>query len=260
MIENVAFIGVGHLARYMITGLRRGDQPLKLHLYNRTFEKALHLVQTYEDCENYKSAQLAVDPAELVILATRPDDVSRALENVKFSSNQLVISVVAGVSLATLKRLVEPAQVVRAMPVSCVAINKSPTLIYPNHDVAHYFFSLLGQVHHLQNEQQFNPATALVGAYYAWLFPLMGQLNDWAVEQGLDKENARQLITEINQGASAMAEMQSDRSFDDIWQSLATKGGISDRGMQTIDKLGGIDAWCAALSDVTQMMNDKNNI
>ncbi len=258
MIENVAFIGVGHLASYMITGLRRDSQTLKLHLYNRTVEKAQQLSNTYENCESYISAQLAADAAELVIISTRPDDIDMALQGISFSSKQLVISVVAGVDIAALKELVEPAQVVRAMPISCVAINKSPTLIYPNHDIAHYFFSKLGQVHPLRNEQQFNPATALVGAYYAWLFPLMGQLNDWAVEQGLDKENARQLITEINQGASAMAIMQSDESFEDIWQSLATKGGISDRGMQTIDRLGGIDAWRTALSDVTQMMNDKN--
>jgi pyrroline-5-carboxylate reductase len=259
MIENVAFIGVGHLASYMITGLRNVDQSLKLHLFNRTFEKAANLSQTDEHCYCYKEAQQAVDACDVVVISTRPNDVEAALKNVSFSKRHIVISVAAGIDITQLKSLVQPAKIVRAMPISCVAVNKSPTLIYPYHEIADHFFKKLGQVHILQSEQQFNPATALVGAYYAWLFPMMGQLSDWAVKQGLDRTNARQLITEINQGACAMAAEQSGDSFDDIWQSLATKGGISDRGKQTIDKLGGIDAWCSALSDVTQMMNDQKD-
>jgi pyrroline-5-carboxylate reductase len=257
MIESVAFIGVGHLASYMITGLRNVDRSLKLHLFNRTFDKTANFTQKDEHCFCYKEAQQAVDVSDLVVISTRPDDVEAALKDINFSKNHIVISVAAGIDIAQLKSLAGPAQIVRAMPISCVAVNKSPTLIYPHHDIAYRFFNKLGQVHSLQSEQQFNPATALVGAYYAWLFPMMGQLNDWAVKQGLEKSNARQLITEINQGACAMAVEQSDTSFDDIWQSLATKGGISDRGKQTIDQLGGIEAWCTALSDVTQMMNVK---
>lgn len=257
MLEDVAFIGVGHIANYMITGLRNVDQLLRLHLFNRTHEKAQQIANTDENAYYYLEAQQAIEAAQLVIVSTRPADVEKALQNLKFRSEQIVISVAAGVDLATMSKLVHPAKAVRAMPISCVAVNKSPTLIYPYHDVACGFFEKLGQVHSLQNEQQFNPATALVGAYYAWLFPMMNQLNDWAVAQNLDRESARQLIIEINQGACAMANEQHQMPLEEIWQSLATKGGISDRGKQTIDRLGGMDAWCSALTDVTDMMNDK---
>lgn len=256
MLQAVAFIGVGHIAKYMITGLKKVNSEIKLQLYAPSLKKNDHLSieKNIECCE---SAAQAIVGAQLIIIATKPDDVSVALKGLVFSPEQTVLSVAAGVSLEVINKLVAPAKAARAMPISCVAVNKSPTLLFPDDVYAKEFLNLLGNVHLLDSEQQFNPATALVGAYYAWLFPMMDKLNNWAVGQGLDEQTARQMLIEINQGACAMASVAEQDSFENIWQSLATEGGISARGMQTIEKLGGISAWCAALDDVTGYMNAK---
>lgn len=256
MLDGIAFIGVGHIAKYMIEGLRKVDQSTVLHLFNRSIEKAQNIAAGDANAQVYSSAQDAVEAAQLIIVATRPDDFKSAIEKLAFSSHQVVISVAAGVDLHSIGSLVKPAIAIRAMPISCAAVNKSPTLIYPDHPLASEFFAKIGNVHRLQDEQAFNPATALVGAYYAWLFPMMGHLTDWAIRQGFDEHDARQLVLQINEGACSMAAKQQE-SFADIWCSLATKGGISDHGMQTLNRLGGIEAWSEALNDVTRKMNNQ---
>lgn len=64
-------------------------------------------------------------------MATRPEHVAEALFDITFKAEQIVMSVAAGVSLKTLEPLVFPAKAVRALPISCVAIGKSPVLIFP---------------------------------------------------------------------------------------------------------------------------------
>ncbi len=255
MLNTIAFIGVGHLSEYMIQGLRKAAPELQLRLYNPSKTRLEKLTAEDQNSQAFSTAQLAIEGAQLIIVATRPAVVERALQGLVFSDKQVVVCVAAGFGQQQLQGLVAPAQAVRAMPISCVAINLSPTLLYPSNAQAEWFFSLLGKVHTLQNEQQFNPATALVGAYYAWLFPMMGELSNWAQGQGLEASMSRQLLIEINQGACAMASDQAANSFEQIWQSLATEGGISERGLQKIERMGGIKAWSSALDDVTKMMD-----
>jgi len=118
-------------------------------------------------CTVTQDNQTAVDRSELIILAVRPDHMNAALAGLKFKPGQLVASVVAGASLSLLGGLVSPAKPIRVLPISCVAINKSPILVFPGNLPVQTLVSLLGQVHVLPDEKTFTPGTALVGAFYA---------------------------------------------------------------------------------------------
>jgi len=253
MKKRIGLIGAGHLGQWLVAGLAEADPELQFFLANRSEDQAGAFASRY-GCFFTLENQEAVDRSEIIILATRPDQVAEALNGVTFMPEQIVVSVAAGVALETLKPLVHPAKAARALPISCVAVNKSPVIVYPEDLRVEELFSLVGQVHPLPDESTFSPGTALVGAFYAWMFLLMDEAAKWTAHNGIHADKARKLVIETIQGACAMAEAQPDTSFGDIWKTLATPGGISEQGARILSAGGGIKTWSEALDAIHHRM------
>lgn len=250
MVRTVCIIGIGHFAAYLIAGFESAGGTTSLRLFSRTRSRAEHVAARYSRAQVFGTPHEAIVGASVVIVATRPADVEAALAGLTFSKDQVVVSVAAGVTLERLQRVVGVATAVRALPVACAAINRSPVLLMPDNVAARDVLEQLGRVHAQRTEDQFEVATALVGAFYAMMFPLMDHLTAWTAAQGLEDEMARALVVETIAGASAMAEHDRSVPFQDIWASLAVPGGISERGMEEVQKTGGLTAWSGALDAV----------
>lgn len=253
MKKKIGVIGTGHLAQYLVTGLLKADAGLEFSLADPSEAQSKEFADKMK-CFFTTDNQEAVNRSEVIILATRPEHIESAIKNIVFDSEQVIISVAAGVSLSTLTPLVSPARVIRALPISCVSVNKSPVLIYPEDQRARDIFSLVGQVYLMPDEKSFSPGTALVGAFYAWMFLLMDETATWTTGQGIDKDISRKLVIETIEGACAVAREQDDMSLSDIWQTLATPGGISEQGADIISKKEGLSSWSNALTAVNNRL------
>lgn len=255
MKQQIGFLGVGHLAHYMIEGLLAVDAPYDIHLFNRTAEKAKMLAERHTQLCVHDTAQSLVDHVDLLVLATRPNDAQSALANCQFSQDQIVLSVAAGVGLSDLQIWSAPAKVVRSLPLACVRTNSSPTACFPKNNEAIRLLEYLGPVHLLDDEDQFAASSALTGALFAWLFPLLDTAAQWGEKQGLPAEQARAMTVETFIGAGHLAQSESTRTLDEIWLSLATPGGISEQGQTIITERGGLEAYEAALDAVKTRMS-----
>jgi len=256
MIKKIGLIGVGHLGQYLVKGFAKADKDLQFFLADPYPQKARDLFSKSGAFVTTRNQEV-VDKAQIIIVATRPDDVEKALADIKFLPEQIVVSVAAGVELKRLEPLVSPAKAIRALPISCVAINKSPVLIYPDNKSVQDLFSLLGFVHLMPDEDTFSPGTALVGAFYAWMFLLMKEAASWTTNEGIEPKMARQLVIQTIEGACGMALNQENMSLEDIWETLATPGGISEYGARVLSEKGCISAWSKALDAVTHKMQGK---
>ncbi len=254
MKHTIGIIGVGHFATYLIAGFVKADDPADLQLYSRTRSRVDTIAERHGNARVFNTAQQAADGASVIIIATRPGDVEVALSGVTFTKDQVVISVAAGVTLNRLQALIGAATAVRALPIASAAINKSPVIMMPENAAARAVLEPLGHVHVLQDEQQFTAGTALVGAFYALMFPLMDHLATWTAAQGLDNLTARALVVETIAGASGMAAHDAHVPFQDIWTLLAVPGGISECGMDEIKRNGGLNAWSDALDAVVRKL------
>jgi pyrroline-5-carboxylate reductase len=264
MIGTVGIIGVGHLATYLVEGLRRAGSPQAPHasggspvyspatacprdivLSPRNADRAARLAARYGALVA-ASNQAVVDAADLVILSTRPGDVVAAIAGVAFRPGQAVVSVVASLPLKVLQPMVTPAMAVRAMPLSCAAINRSPTLLYPDHPPAHALFTLLGHVHPLPDESSFTSAS-VISAFYGWTYALLDEVVAWTVQAGVPPETARSLVLEAVRGAADVALAQPNESLAAILDTLATPGGITEQGLRILHQRQGLTAWSQAL-------------
>ena len=183
-MKTIGFIGVGELVRYTVTGLRRGGYDGTILLSPRNRRKTEYLQQEFA-CRPRTDNQAVVAGSDCVIIATRPADCLEALAGLEFRPCQTLISVVAGIQIASLRQAVpETLSVVRAMPVSSAEVGASPTLIYPADDFVAELFGYCGSSIVVDDEAQFDQGTVLACAY-SWYFELFQTLIDAAGGTGL---------------------------------------------------------------------------
>ena len=163
----------------------------------------------------------AVDAVEIakktdvILLAVKPQDLAETAAAIRpfLNSKKTVISILAGVKLAGLKKHLGGAVIVRAMPNLGAQVGASITAICSKNkkslQTAQALFSACGGVVAL-DEKYFDVVTAVSGSGPAYFFLMMELLSDFARKNGLDEKSARQLAVQTALGAGKLASISSD--------------------------------------------------
>src|SRR5210317_1892623 len=158
MNSSLGILGVGHLATYVIAGLRRAGDQREILLSPRNAQRAQALVKEHR-CVQERSNQTVVERARIILLSVRPHQLESLLEPLEFKADHLLISCVAGVSLEHLRSLVGDAQVVRTLPLACAEVGEGAVPLFPEHPEARALLSQLGELVLLGSEAQFELAS-----------------------------------------------------------------------------------------------------
>lgn len=248
MTGRIGFLGSGHLAGYILEGLRRKAPDLPVILADVDRERAQRLAGQWR-AEVAEDNQALVDQADLVILAVRPPDAVPVCRALAFRPGQVLASAAAGVGLELLGPAVAPARAVRVMPLTSSSLNLSPTLLFPDDPAVREAFALVGQVHPLPDEAAFTAAT-VIAAFYGWVYALADETVAWTVRQGVPEGTARDLVLGTIRSTVAMSLANGDLSLQELLARLATPGGITQFGLGVLRERHGLDAWVAALDAV----------
>jgi pyrroline-5-carboxylate reductase len=246
---TLGVIGTGHLAGFLVRGLRRAGYGEPIVLSPRNAAQAARLARTH-DCTVAADNREVAEAAECVIVSLRPADAPSALAGLRFRPGALVISMVAGLPRARLAPLLGAAELVTAMPISAAEYGESPTLLYPDHPMARQLLRHLGQVIALSDETSYTAATANA-ALYGWIFALMAALEAENRAQGLSDTVARQVVAGTFRAAAGVALHRADEGLKDILAGLATEGGITAQGLEVLNEKGSLDAWRGALARIS---------
>lgn len=249
-MTRIGFLGVGHLAEEMITGLLRSGLPAgEMILSPRGHGPKLaerHGIALASDNGGLVAA------ADIVLLATRPGDAAAAVAGLGWRPGQILVSACAGVPLADLRVAAGPAEVVRIMPLTAASIGASPTPVYPDLPALRPLLARLGAVIPLADEAQFETAT-VSAAIYGWAQVLIGLGRDWSLAHGLAPETARRLAAETFVAAGRMI-AERPEPVEALLTSLATPGGITECGLRVLEA-GDVEAsWIAACDAVLEKL------
>lgn len=240
----VGFLGAGHLASYTVAGLRHAGDRRRLLVSPRNAEVAAQLAEQH-GCEIAPSNQVLVESCDVVLLSVRPDQHSSLLADLQFKKGQLVISVMAGVSTADLRKQsnLTDATLVRSLPIQCSAVGVGPVPVYPANDVAEGLLGLLGSVVVLSSEEQFETASTL-GCMHGWVYPWLAAMSAWAEQQGLDQAAVA--------GALAYSESKGASEVAAIGEGIATEGTYTLAGLDVLQQAGGVEGWIEAMNLVSE--------
>lgn len=251
---KIGIIGIGHLGVALATGYARAGLAADVTLSPRNTAKSAALnaefgipvAETNDD---------VVRASDTVIIAVRPADVIETVRMLPWRKGQVAISVAAGITAGSMRGAVIPADAARAMPVMASALNQSAVPLFPDNDQAVKALTPLGAVTPFDDEDAFNKTSAL-GAWFGWLFHLVGETTDILAANGVDSIQARKVSADMMRAAGAFMAHDPERDPKDVLGELATPGGITEVGLRTLQNADAFVPWHKAMTDSIQRLEE----
>jgi len=216
---TVAILGSGSMGTAILSGMvRHGIKKEHIKATTRKVESADSLakkfgVTAYATEYQPNANSLAVEGAQIILLAIKPANVIEVLEQIKsvIAKDALVISVAAGVTTQTIESyLPESVSVIRAMPNTPALIQLGVTGISVGSRtsaeqlaVAVELFSAVGKTVTLP-ENQIDALSTISGSGPAYVFYFIEEFINTAKAMGFSQEDAYLLVTQTFLGASEL--------------------------------------------------------
>jgi pyrroline-5-carboxylate reductase len=179
----------------------------------------------------------------VVLLAVKPQQLEAVAPAAAAGSGGLLISVLAGVTLARLQRLFPGWQCVRAVPNTPALVRAGLTGLGFGVDVppdqrrwVQQLFAQVGEVHELP-EAQLDAFLALTSSGPAFVAVVAEALADGAVAAGLPRLLAQRLAHRTLAGSAALLE-ERDLHPGQLKDMVSSPGGTTIAGLRQLEKAG----------------------
>ena len=254
----LGFIGSGAMATALITGLINSTTipPQQIITSDPDEHKLQHLHTTLHIQTTTNNTEL-VQRATILLLCVKPHIVHPVLSEIgaKIRADQLLISVAAGITLATLTSYLAPPPntppVARVGPNTpaligqgATAITLTPTATPLHHSITRTIFQSVGLTLPA-TEAQLDGVTGLSGSGPAFVFLFMEALSDGGVRAGLPRAMANQLAYQTVYGAAAMAldglskeTVPGSFHVGQLKDQVASPGGTTIAGIHALERGG----------------------
>jgi pyrroline-5-carboxylate reductase len=247
-LPTIAMLGAGSMGRAILSGLLAPHvHAAGIRVTNRSEARAAELsgksgVTTYATETKPDANRLAVDGAQLVIVAVKPAMVRDLLAEIvdSLAPGTVVVSVAAGVTAATMESLLpDTVSVVRAMPNTPAVVGKAVTGISAGSrtdpdDLAlvRTLFETVGEVVEVP-ESQLDALSTISGSGPAYVFFLIEALTQAAVEKGFTPEQAATLVNGTFLGASELL-VSSGETPAELRRRVTSPNGTTERAIAVL--------------------------
>ena len=234
---KLGFIGTGKIASSVITGICKSKIKFnKILVSARNKTVAQNLSKKFKKVTIAKNNQQIVDNCNWVFLSVTPSVGEKIIKNLKFKSNQTIISFISTITLARLKKDIKVrAQIVRAIPLPPISLKKGPVPICPPNRKVKEFFNHLGTTVEIKNEKSsinFWSTSGMMAPFYE----LLRVMTDWLVKRGVKRDNAQKYITSLFLALSEDAVVNSKLNLKHLVKESQTPKGLNEQGVRELTK------------------------
>lgn len=244
---KIGFVGGGTMAEGIIGALLRGGEALPddIAVGEPLLERRQHLAGDYRvqvTADNRK----AVAEADVVVLAVKPSQFAAVAAEFKGSlrSDQTVVSIMAGVTLAKLQAALDHKAVVRAMPNPPAQVGEgvcawiaTPQVDGESREDVRRLLAATGKEIAFEEERFIDIATAVSGSGAGFVFLLMEAFIDGAVHLGLPRATATEMVVQTFLGSAQLVE-QTDHTAAELRCLTTTPGGTTAEGVLVLEEAG----------------------
>jgi pyrroline-5-carboxylate reductase len=255
---RIAIVGCGNMGTAYARSFRK---------YGLVKAEDLHLVIRGQgrraELERLGTAADAVDArigaSDLVIVAVKPQDfgaIAPALADA-LRPQQVVLSIMAGITLDRLRDSLRHATVVRAMPNAPAQIGMGITAYATGAELSmrqtlmvEQLLNCTGRAMHLADEALLDPVTALSGSGPAYFFEIVRVMVESGIRLGLEPHVASALVKQTMLGSFHLME-HADRTPEELIKAVMSKGGTTEAAFRVLaqgDLQGTLDRAIAAAS------------
>ena len=243
MNKNFAVIGVGNMARAIISGVISADIDVcGFYLY----DKVPLVYECYAGKEKFfikESVISAVENADCVLISVKPQNYSEVLDEIKKAKDfdkKLYISIGAGITSDSVAAELNGAKVVRVLPNLPMTIGQGVSVICKNDKVDASDFAFVNSVFASSgstlviDEKEMNAIIGVTSSSPAYVFKFIDAICNGASAQGLDGEALVNTVCDVIIG-SALLLKQSTDSPKALISKVASKGGTTEQALIKLD-------------------------
>lgn len=181
---------------------------------------------------------------DIIILSVKPQDFKQLATSIKpfIKENQLVLSVMAGVTISTIQSELNCLKVVRSMPNIPTQIGMGMTVFSASSNVdrkelfiIQNLINTTGKSVYVEEEKLLNAATAISGSGPAYVFYFMNAMIKAAVELGFNESEAELLVNQTFMGSVAIQNSYSISNEEWI-AKVASRGGTTEAALQVFNE------------------------
>ncbi|TDF96649.1 pyrroline-5-carboxylate reductase [Paenibacillus piri] len=251
-LSNAAFtfVGAGSMAEAIVRGLTslKDGNPERITMLNRQDAARLHdLQQRYgiRYAVEAEARNLAIAQADVVIVAFKPKDAIEGLKALspQLKRNQLLVSVIAGLSAATIEDILGRSDqpIARTMPNTSSSIGLGATGIAftaavsaDQRELASAMFASTG-IAAVVEEARLDIVTGVSGSGPAYIYYMMEAMIEGGIRGGLTPEAARQLTVQTVLGAAKMVELTGEEPAE-LRRKVTSPNGTTQAALETLDR------------------------
>ncbi len=237
---NVLIIGAGNM------GLTYGQSFIDASVVSRDrlffLENQALKAELLEKISNnpiHTEASSFVKKMDFIVLAVKPQDFPQLAPALKpfLQSDQLILSIMAGVTIEAIQQALDCKRIVRAMPNLPAQVGQGMTVFTTSTEVnrqqifwVQNLLNTTGKTLYTPNEAMLDAATAISGSGPAFVFFFMQAMIDTAKSMGFSEAEAQLLVSQTFRGSINLL-YRNNYSCEAWIKRVSSRGGTTEAAM-----------------------------
>ncbi|MFT5737117.1 MAG: pyrroline-5-carboxylate reductase [Maribacter sp.] len=241
---KILVIGAGNMGLTYAEGMSKSKLLKKKNIMVLdSSEEKLQELNQMSYLDTFSELQDCVPKADIIFIAVKPHHGEQLMDSIKplVKSEQLLISIMAGTTIETIKELTGLNKIVRAMPNLPAKIGKGLTSYIASPEVSRIELltieSLLdttGKSILVSDENFIDASTGISGSGPAYVFYFMQSMMEAALQMGFSENVSKVLVSQTFTGAIELFN-QNSLSPNSWMEKVASKGGTTRAALDSMD-------------------------
>ncbi len=179
---------------------------------------------------------------DIILFAVKPQDFPEAAKRLKGIKNKLIISIMAGVTIAKIKRIAPGNRVVRSMPnlgaknfLSMTVWKGEKSVTSKEKATIKKIFSSIGEEIEVKSEELIDSATAISGSGPGYIYFIAGAMTKSAQKLGFTKAETKKMVKQTFIGAVDVWK-SSDLPLEELEKKVTSRKGTTEAGIKEFKK------------------------
>jgi pyrroline-5-carboxylate reductase len=247
-VGKLALVGAGKMGAALLGGwLAGGFEPRSISVYEP------HPGDFVQKLAAEKGFALnpPPSPADVVVLAIKPQMLDAAAPELAplFGAGSLLISILAGKTVANLSARLPVSAIVRAMPNTPASIGRGITGAFASlgvtaaqREAAHLLLGGVGAVEWVESEPLIDAVTAISGSGPAYVFLLVEALARAGADLGLPPDLALRLARATVEGSGELLYRSPETPAEILRKNVTSPGGTTQAALDVLMAGDGLSA------------------
>ena len=223
----IGFIGTGKISSSIINGIFKSKLKVKrIYISSRNKNIAKKLKRKFRKVRVLKDNQDIINNSSTIVLGVTPAVGNQILPKLRFPKNKKIISLISTINLHKLNKITKNKNIVRAIPLPPIEINKGPIILCPPNKFAKTLFKKLGLIIEIRNEKlsyKFWATASIMAAFYE----LLNISSNWLMKKGIKRKISNEYISELFLALSQDALLKKNQGFKKLVIDSQTPKGLN---------------------------------